>query len=158
MYLTTYVFLTDTSFVGYSENVIKPRYERGLWSFSEMLPSRETFKPIAPVSVRRNGKDMALGATTLDTVLNSPEMVTSEHPGFNGVASARALAKLAAWMANKGQSLDGGETAALMSQETWEEMHADATVNADCEIGGFRYRILPFSCTMTNHDDQRLMT
>ena len=139
MYLTTYVFLTDTSFVGYSENVIKPRYERGLWSFSEMLPSRETFKPIAPVSVRRNGKDMALGATTLDTVLNSPEMVTSEHPGFNGVASARALAKLAAWMANKGQSLDGGETAALMSQETWEEMHADATVNADCEIGGFRY-------------------
>lgn len=118
--------------------MVRPRYERGLWSYSELLPSRDTFKPIAPVSVRRNGKDIALGATSVDTVLNSPEMVGSEHPGFNGVASARALAKLAAWMAKKGQALDGGSTA-LMSEQAWEQMHADAKLNADSEIGGFRY-------------------
>ena len=53
--------------------------------------------------------------------------------------SARGLAKLAAWMANKGQEpgkSSGGMK--LMSEETWKQMHAEEKINADIEIGGFR--------------------
>ena len=53
--------------------------------------------------------------------------------------SARGLAKLAAWMANKGQEpgkSSGGMK--LMSEDTWNQMHAEEKLNADIEIGGFR--------------------
>ena len=53
--------------------------------------------------------------------------------------SARGLARLAAWMANKGQEpgkSSGGMK--LMSEDTWNQMHAEEKLNADIEIGGFR--------------------
>lgn len=70
------------------------------------------------------------------------EMVSfsSEHPGFNGIGSARSLAKLAAVMAKKGRPLKAGRNhgQTLMSEEAWEKMHAGEKLNADHEIGGFR--------------------
>ena len=72
---------------GYSRNVVEPRYKKGLWWFyPDLVPSQETFKPVAPISIKRNGKKVDLGAATAGQVLNSPEMIKSEQPGFNGIA------------------------------------------------------------------------
>ena len=54
-------------------------------------------------------------------VINEEFLRKSELPSANVHASARALAKLAAMMANQGESLDGNER--LMTHETWLKMH-----------------------------------
>ena len=67
--------------------MVEPRYKKGLWWFyPDLVPSQETFKPVAPISIKRNGKKVDLGAATAGQVLNSPEMIKSEQPGFNGIA------------------------------------------------------------------------
>ena len=60
----------------------------------------------------------------------------SELPSANVHASARSLAKLAAMMANQGESLDN-EGNRLMSHDTWVKMHVeekcafDATMSSE---------------------------
>jgi len=57
-------------------------------------------------------------------VYNLPEYRKGQYPSVNGNCSARGLAKLAAYMANKGTGPDGK---VLMNNNTWEAMHADST-------------------------------
>lgn len=52
-----------------------------------------------------------------------------ESPSANGHTNARSLGKIAAAMANKGTSPDGGVR--LMSSETWEKAHSGVTQKFD---------------------------
>ena len=57
-------------------------------------------------------------------VVNEEFLRKSELPSANVHASARSLAKLAAMMANHGESLDN-DTNRLMTHDTWVKMHAE---------------------------------
>ena len=57
-------------------------------------------------------------------VVNEEFLRKSELPSANVHASARSLAKLAAMMANNGESLDN-EANRLMTHDTWMKMHAE---------------------------------
>ena len=56
-------------------------------------------------------------------VVNEEFLRKSELPSANVHASARSLAKLAAMMANFGESLDGNDANCLMTHDTWLKMH-----------------------------------
>ena len=56
-------------------------------------------------------------------VVNEEFLRKSELPSANVHASARSLAKLAAMMANFGESLDGNDANRLMTHDTWLKMH-----------------------------------
>lgn len=68
------------------------------------------------------------------TMLNSDEFRRAELPSFNIQASAKGMAKLAAFMANKGQFQ--GQT--LISQDTWDKMHAEPKIENDVVFGALR--------------------
>ena len=53
-----------------------------------------------------------------------PETVVGESPSIAGAASAKAVAKLAAFMANKGTF----EGKTLLDEATWDLMHSDAQI------------------------------
>jgi hypothetical protein len=63
--------------------------------------------------------------------LNEPMMRMGEHPSGACHASARGLAKLAAYMANRGQ-FNGN---ALMSEVLWEEFHSEPIVRVELPLG-----------------------
>ena len=54
-------------------------------------------------------------------MMNSDDWKKAEIPSIGDYCSARGLAKLAAYMANKG-TLNGDQ---LMTEETWNQLHAD---------------------------------
>ena len=77
---------------------------------------------------------------TLVKYINSkPGMVGETASGFM-LASARGLAKLAAYMANRGQ-LDGQ---VMLSEGCWDEMHAEPT--AEVMHGGSKSIITKAGC------------
>ena len=114
--------------------MVIPRDKKGFFSWREFIPDMTIFDTPFPISITRNGKEKRFSVTNVLEVANSDEMVRSEQPGVNGISNARNLAKLAAFMANKGE-LEGQR---LMSRETWEAMHAKEKLNSDTEIGGIR--------------------
>lgn len=73
-------------------------------------------------------------------ILNCQEYVDAEMPSGNMRASARGLAKLAAFMANKGRLRDEerGTESTLFRDDVWQEMHDDAVVSNDLLFGGIR--------------------
>ena len=94
-----------------------------------------------------------MGPLTLDKFFNSHDYKRAEQPGANGIASARGLAKLAAFMANKGKLEGSGR---LMTEATWDVMHDKEVTVPEEELGGFRTQ---FSQGGVNHfhnyfDDQ----
>ena len=141
----------------YPELVLLPRHEAGTAQIQDYLgPIQGAFKPsICPVTVRdedKPNKRVKMGPLTLDKFLNSTDYKRAEQPGANGLASGRGLAKLAAFLANKGAFR--GQT--LMTPATWEVMHDKQVTEPEEELGGFRTQ---FSQGGVNHfrayyDDQ----
>ena len=84
-------------------------------------------KEIDSKIVYKDSLDFAYNYSILD------EARRGECPSYNIHSNARSLAKLAAFMANNG-SLD---EKVLMSQETWDKMHLEPTLEANF---GFDYR------------------
>lgn len=74
----------------------------------------------------KDGKEKAPAITNMDLqgkIWNTPQIRSGEVPSANGNCNARGLARIAAVMAGRGCL---GEVS-LMSPETWEEMHLNAT-------------------------------
>ena len=63
------------------------------------------------------------------------EIRIGEIPSANFHGNARGLAKLASILANKGKGPDGRQ---LLSNETWEKMHAKATLALDMNLGKYQ--------------------
>ena len=141
----------------YPELVLLPRREAGKAHFQDYFgPLAGVFKPsVCPVTVRDDAtkERVTLGPLTIDKFLNSHDYKRAEQPGANGIASARGLAKLAAFLANKG-GLEGHGR--LMTEATWDVMHDKEVTVPEEELGGFRTQ---FSQGGVNHfhnyfDDQ----
>jgi hypothetical protein len=70
----------------------------------------------------------------MNRVMNNKEFKMGESPSFGGHCSARCLAKMAACMASKGQ-MPNDAGCKIMSEETWEKMHANPSKKKDALMG-----------------------
>jgi len=82
---------------------------------------------------------------------NLPELRRSEYPSANGNCSARGLAKLGSYMANKGKDGDGNT---LMNENAWEALHDESTedfIILEHKVGMTKGGLGDFD----NHDDRK---
>ena len=79
------------------------------------------------------GMESATVKGGISTFFNQDHVRRSEIPSANVHASARALARLANLMANKGQNLED-KTQRLMSSSTYEKMHANPEKRHDAAM------------------------
>jgi len=79
-------------------------------------------KIYAFAKIMRNAKPVIEKFDVME--FNTPDFRRSECPSANGNCSARGLAKLASFMANKGKDRDG---TTLMNETAWEALHGEST-------------------------------
>ena len=139
----------------YPNLVLRPRMAEGIATFWDLFPNVSR-TPVCPCSVTdsKTKKPFNLRPWNLAAFFNSEAYKRSEQPGCNGIASARGLAKLASFLANKGTV----SNRTLISEDTWEAMHGEEVVSPELEVGGIRTQ---FSQGGINHfkdydDDQSL--
>ena len=87
------------------------------------------------------GAPTTFNATKLASLFSEEAVMQGEMPSANCYGSARGMAELAAIMANKGQIFsnnfnDDGRSSALMSEVTWNKMHAGEKVALDGSLPG----------------------
>ena len=70
-----------------------------------------------------------------ESLMNSDDMRRAEVLSANVNASARGLAKMGAYMANRGTF----EGKTIMSESSWNEFHSNVDVRPDESLGGLEY-------------------
>ena len=88
------------------------------------------------------GAPTTFNATKLASLFSEEAVMQGEMPSANCYGNARGMAELAAIMANKGQifsnnfKIEGRPRSALMSEVTWNKMHAGEKVALDGSLPG----------------------
>lgn len=124
--------------MGYPNLVLFKRMDEGTDTFWDYMPPGISSKSVIPSTVTdpETKKRFGVNPWTIDKYLNSEAFKRAEQPGCNGIASARGMAKLAAFLAHKG-TFKGQR---LMSEATWDAMHDKQVTAPELEVGGIRTR------------------